>query len=158
MKNIFILLIFASAIIMSSLNSCSGNKKELEIVDEEEENDNPIVGKWKLHGLQNKELKDPEVNLKNQPTEVILSLMEGGYFVIYDTFIDPRFSQKGFNRISETSKGQWEFIDNKKLILHHNSDDSTRIEEMDVTMLNKNTLVTKGKNKKSNIYKTYEGY
>ena len=157
MKNIFLLLILTTLVISSSLISCSASKSD-EDVTQEDENENPIVGKWKLNGLKNKDLKDQDVNLKNQPTEVILSLMEGGYFVIYDTFIDPRFSQKGFNRISETSKGQWEFIDNKKLILHHNSDDTTRIEEMDVTLLNKNTLVTKGKNKKSNIYKTYEGY
>lgn len=125
--------------------------------ENEEFNDNPIVGKWKLHS---KESSNPsnKMDLKAQPTEIILSLMDGGYFVIYDTFVDPRFNQKGFNRISERSKGQWEFIDNKRLILHHNFDDSTRIEELFVTLLNKNTLVTRGENKKSTIYKTYEGY
>jgi hypothetical protein len=129
------------------------NNKEQEDISE-----NPIVGKWKLNTHKKAESDKKEVDLKSQPTEVILSIMDGGYFVIYDTFVDPRFSQKGFNRISERSKGQWEFIDEKKLILHHNFEDSTRTEEMDVTLLNKNTLVTKGKDKKSNIYKTYQGY
>jgi hypothetical protein len=146
----FILILFI-------LFSCSNNEQnENQII--EETNENPIVGKWKLSTHKNKSPENKEIDLKSQPTEVILSLMDGGYFVVYDTFIDPRFNQKGFNRISERSKGQWEFINNKKLILHHNFDDTTRIEEMEVTLLNKNTLVTKGKDKKSNIYKTYEGY
>ncbi len=139
------------------LFSCSNNEQKNKQIAEEI-NDNPIVGKWKLNTHKNKSTENKEIDLKTQPTEVILSLMDGGYFVVYDTFIDPRFNQKGFNRISERSKGQWEFIDNKKLILHHNFDDTTRVEEMEVTLLNKNTLVTKGKDKKSNIYKTYEGY
>jgi hypothetical protein len=146
----FILILFI-------LFSCSNNEQNKEQIIEET-NENPIVGKWKLNTHKNKSSDNKEIDLKSQPTEVILSLMDGGYFVVYDTFIDPRFNQKGFNRISERSKGQWEFIDNKKLILHHNFDDTTRVEEMEVTLLNKNTLVTKGKDKKSNIYKTYEGY
>lgn len=153
MKYLILLIIFGVIV-----SSCSENKPKTETNETEELNDNPIVGKWKLQISQKKESSDNEIDLKNQPTDVILSLMEGGYFVIYDTFVDPRFNQKGFNRISERSKGQWEFIDDKKLILHHNFDDSTKVEELIVTMLNKNTLVTKSENKKANIYKTYEGY
>ncbi len=140
------------------LFSCAEAPKPPADTEDEELNENPIVGRWKLQSHRKKEGGNSEIDIKNQPTEVILSIMEGGYFVIYDTFTDPRFDQKGFNRISERSKGQWEFLDNQRLILHHNFDDSTRIEEMNVTTLNKNTLVTKGKDKKSNIYKTYEGY
>lgn len=140
------------------LFSCSETTKPTENVEIEEENENPIVGKWKLNIHQKKENQNNEIDLKHQPTEVILSIMDGGYFVIYDTFVDPKFNQKGFNRISERSKGQWELIDDKKLILHHNSDDTTRIEELLVTKLTKHTLVTQGKDKKANIYKTYEGY
>lgn len=139
--------------------SCSQNNTAKQNGGNEDEfKENSIVGRWKLQAHQKREGAESQIDIKNQPTEVILSIMEGGYFVIYDTFTDPRFNQKGFNRISERTKGQWEFLDNKKLILHHNYDDSTRMEEMSVTMLNKNTLVTKGKDKKSNIYKTYEGY
>jgi hypothetical protein len=140
------------------LFSCTEQSEPKGSYESEETDENPIIGRWKLQSHKKKETVDSEIDLKGQPTEVILSIMEGGYFVIYDTFTDPRFNQKGFNRISERSKGQWEFIDNKRLILHHNYDDSTRTEEMNVTMLNKNTLVTKGENRKSNIYKTYEGY
>jgi uncharacterized protein (TIGR03066 family) len=136
--------------------ACSG-KKDANEYDMQEENSNPIVGKWKLH-LHQKRENNTKVDLKAQPTEVILNIMDGGYFIIYDTFIDPRFNQKGFNRISERSKGQWELLDDKRLILHHNVDDSTRLEELTITKLNNRTLVTKGKDKKSSIYKTYEGY
>lgn len=153
MKYLFFFVIFSFV-----LFSCSGNKQNEKNSDIEEVDDNPIVGKWKLHIHQKRENDNNEIDLKSQPTEVILSIMDGGYFVIYDTFVDPKFNQKGFNRISERSKGQWEFIDNKELVLHHNFEDSTRVEKLFVTTLNKNTLVTKGENKKSNIYKTYEGY
>ena len=140
------------------LFSCSDKNETTDEVAVEEENENPIVGKWKLNIHQKKENQNNEIDLKHQPTEVILSIMDGGYFVIYDTFVDPKFNQKGFNRISERSKGQWELINDKKLILHHNFDDTTRIEELTITKLNKHTLVTQGKDKKANIYKTYEGY
>lgn len=139
-----------------SIVACS-SKEELETTDSQEVNLNPIVGKWKLH-LHQKRENNTKIDLKSQPTEVILNIMDGGYFIIYDTFIDPKFNQKGFNRISERSKGQWEYLDDKRLILHHNIDDSTRIEELTITKLNNQTLVTKGKDKKSSIYKTYEGY
>lgn len=151
----YLILLTLTAVV---LFSCTEQNKPEAETENEELNENPIVGRWKLQMHQKKESVNSEIDVKHQPTEVILSIMEGGYFVIYDTFTDPRFNQKGFNRISERSKGQWEFLDNKRLILHHNYDDSTRTEEMSVTMLNKNTLVTKGENKKSSIYKTYEGY
>lgn len=144
-------LLITSSIFLFSCNQ--GAKKD---VDDGKENS--IIGKWKLQSLQNKQSNDSQINLNEQPTQVILSILDGGYFVLYDTFTDPRFNQKGFSRISEISKGQWEFIDNKKLILHHNSQDTTVVEELFVTMLNRNTLVTKGKDKKSSIYKTYQGY
>lgn len=155
MKLFSLLFLFAFV-----LFSCGSNDADSADNHKEGASDNPIVGRWKLQtSKQTKENIDNEVDLKAQPTEVILSIMDGGYFVIYDTFIDPKFNQKGFSRISERSKGQWEYAD-KKLILHHNFDDSVRIEELIVKTLNKNTLVTKGegKNSHSQVYKTYEGY
>lgn len=145
------------------LYSCNSNQeqnrndeKNQEIEDSYDEN--PIIGKWKLQIHQKSDSSKTEINLKEQPTELVLSIMEGGYFVVYDTFIDPKFSQKGFNRIYERSKGQWELIDKNQLVLHHIVEDSNYIENLQITKLNKNTLVTKGKDKKSNIYKTYSGY
>ena len=145
------LLLILTAVFLSSCSSKNQNGLL-------EENENPIIGKWKLQYLQNNERSNKEIDLKKQPTQVILSILDGGYFVLYDTFTDPRFNQKGFSRISEISKGQWEFLEDKKLILHHNGQDTVIVEELLVTVLNKNTLVTKGKNKKASIYKTYQGY
>lgn len=141
-------------ILMLVTFSCANNEGKKVGYDDAKETS--IIGKWKLQKLQKK--SGASKRIKEQPTEVVLSIMDGGYFVIYDTFIDPKFSQKGFNRISEISKGQWEFIDNSKLVLHHNYEDSSRLETLIVTLLNNNTLITKGENKKANIYKTYEGY
>ena len=137
------------------LFSCSQPPAEIE---EQDDKDTSIIGKWKLQIHEKKEISNKEIDLKSQPTQVILSILDGGYFVLYDTFVDPRFDQKGFSRISERSKGQWEFLDDEKLILRHNSADTSMIEELTITLLNKNTLVTKGKDKKSTIYKTYLGY
>lgn len=137
------------------LFSCNQNTQPKKI---EEDTETPLIGKWKLQMHQKKESGNTEIDLKSQPTQVILSILDGGYFVLYDTFVDPRFNQKGFSRISERSKGQWEFTDGKKLVLRHNSSDSTIVEELIITVLNKNTLVTKGQDKKSTIYKTYQGY
>ena len=147
-KFIFVLVLFTSC------------KSEIETSKTPEimYNENPIIGKWKLQIHQKKEATKTEVNLKAQPTIVILNVFDGGYFVIYDTFVDPKFNQKGFNRIYERSKGQWEYDDNEKLTLHHNFEDTSYVEELIVTTLNKNTLVTKSKDKKATIYKTYEGY
>lgn len=147
-----LLLLITGGILLFSCNQNADNAAK------GDGKDNPIVGKWKLQSMQNKQAESDKINLSEQPTQVILSILDGGYFVLYDTFTDPRFNQKGFSRISEISKGQWEFIDNKKLVLHHNNEDTTLIEELEITLLNKNTLVTKGKNKKSSIYKTYQGY
>lgn len=145
-----ILLLFISM-------SCS-EVSETENSSEVGYDENPILGKWKLQVHQKNEKSNSKMNLKQQPTEVILSIMDGGYFVMYDTFVDPRFRQKGFNRISERSKGQWELIDNKMLILHHNYEDTSYNEELIITTLNKNTLATKSKDKKAIIFKTYQGY
>jgi hypothetical protein len=136
--------------------SCTQKAKVLE--NEDVFIENPLIGKWKLQFFQKNEENKKETNLKEQTTHQILSIMEGGYFMIYDTFIDHKFNDKGFNRIAQRSKGQWEFDNNKKLILHHIFDDTTYIEELFITTLNKNTLVTKGKEKNANIYKTYQGY
>jgi hypothetical protein len=135
--------------------ACSNSTKN-EVNTENNLDSNPIVRKWKLQKLQ-KISKKNEVNLQSQPTEVILSIMDGGYFVIYDTFVDPKFNFKGFNRIEERSKGQWVF-DNKNLTLHHHSNDTSYTEELEVTLLNKNTLSTKSIGKKNKIFKTYKSY
>lgn len=142
-------------ICLFSIASCDNANNKLEV--ENELDSNPIIKKWKLHIHQRKDEKNQEINLKEQPTEVILSIMDGGYFVLYDTFVNPKFNFKGFNRIQERSKGQWEF-ENKILTLHHHSDDTTYTEKLHVTVLNKNTLATKSKNKKVVIFKTYESY
>ncbi|TNE53253.1 MAG: hypothetical protein EP338_12005 [Bacteroidetes bacterium] len=138
------------------LGACGEEPNKKEPVDEQEET--PIVGKWKLQTHKKKDDKETEIDLKSQPTQVILSILDGGYFVLYDTFVDPKFNQKGFSRISERSKGQWEFRDGKKLVLRHNREDTTIVEELIITLLNKNTLVTQGKDNKATIYKTYQGY
>jgi hypothetical protein len=118
------------------------------------ENANEIMGRWKL--TKQEQMKSPEagVQYSNQPTNIILHLQKNGYFIIYDTFIDPSWKEKGLPLILQRSKGQWE-LNGKQLSLTHLSDDSTYSEVLEVTSIDDHQLVTRGKDKKSNIYKTY---
>lgn len=148
---------FLLLLILSTLAFACNNTVDDKQNTENELDENPLVKKWKLQVHQKQAQTNKEMNLKAQPTEVILSIMDGGYFMIYDTFVDPKFNFKGFNRIQERSKGQWE-LDGKKLTLHHQDEDTSYIEELEITTLNLNTLATKSKNKKSVIFKTYKSY
>jgi len=149
----FFLILFTLSLVFTACNTSSDNNQNVE----DEINDNPILNKWKLQSHQKEEQISKKMDLKAQPTEVILSIMDGGYFIIYDTFIDPKFNFKGFNRIQERSKGQWELIDNK-LTLHHQHDDTSYLEVLEITTLNLNTLATKSKDKKIVIRKVYKSY
>jgi hypothetical protein len=151
MKFFSTLILFGLFAHFSSCSSPAGTEKP------EKQEAPSIVRKWKLQSHENKSFAGDKLDLSSQPTDIILSLRQEGYFVIYDTFTDPRFKTPGLNRIQQRSKGQWK-QEGDKLILHHTNGDSSYTEELYVTELNKNTLVTKGKDKKSLIYKTYGGY
>jgi len=135
------------------LAGCGSAEPEKEVSEEIPS----IVRKWKLQTHENKSAGGDKLDLASQPTNIILSVRPEGYFVIYDTFTDPRFKTAGLNRIQQRSKGQWK-QEGDKLTLHHTLGDSSYSEELYITRLNKNTLVTKGKDEKSLIYKTYGGY
>ncbi len=137
-----------------TLAACSSQTKETTDSDAPIENANQIMGRWKL--TKEERMKSPEagVQYSNQPTNIVLHLQKNGYFIIYDTFIDPTWKEKGLPLILQRSKGQWE-LNGKQLSLTHLSDDSSYSEVLEVTSIDDHQLVTRGKDKKSNIYKTY---
>lgn len=145
-------------ILLCCIVSCSDIQQGLEDTNIEEKEESQILGKWKLVSLEKRAFEKEEISLNNESVDQILEIKSGGYFIIYDTFVDPNVNLKGLDRKSERNSGQWEFLSKKKLILHYNIGDEQKSEEFDVTLLNKNTLVTKSKNKEPHIYKTYEGY
>jgi len=133
-----------------TFNACNPGKE----AEGQEAAGNPIVGRWKLEKEEQKATREKGVEYADQPTFVILNVQKNGYFILYDTFIDPAWKKKGLPLISERSKGQWE-MKGKELSLHHNSDDTSFTEIVQVTEIGNKTLVTKGRDAKSNVYKTY---
>jgi len=136
------------------ITACSSQTKEAPDTDSPIENSTEILGRWKLTKEERIQSSEAGVQYSNQPTNIVLHLQKNGYFIIYDTFIDPSWKTKGLPLILQRSKGQWE-LNGKQLSLTHLSDDSTYSEILEVTSVNDHELVTRGKNKKSNIYKTY---
>jgi len=133
-----------------ALYSCNSSKNT---EDQEKEAGTSIVGRWKLEKEEQKSTREKGVVYADQPTFVILNVQKNGYFILYDTFIDPAWKQKGLPLISERSKGQWE-LTGKQLKLNHSAD-SSYTEIIQISEITDKTLITKGQNTKSNVYKTY---
>lgn len=113
-----------------------------------------LKGRWKLTKEEHKMTREKGVQYSKQPTNVILHIQKNGYFTIYDTFIDPKWKEKGLPLIERRSKGQWQ-LNGKVLTLNHIEDDTSYEEKLEITTLNKTELVTRGSDKKANIYRTY---
>ncbi len=86
------------------------------------------------------------------PTIVIMSIEKNGYFQIYDSIIDTKFTDAGISKIQSISKGQWKTEDNK-LILNHFSPENKKPEVFNIKTLTTNKLITIGSNKKVHSYK-----
>lgn len=135
--------LFSALTLSIVLFSCSQSGKE-----------NSIAGRWRLEKEEKRPSDDKAVEYANQPTYVILKLDSNGYFLLYDTFIDPSWKSKGLPLIAERSQGQWK-LEGKTLKLNHETDDTTYTEMLTVSEVNETTLVTKGQDHKSNVFKTY---
>lgn len=151
MKLIYITSILFALLLTASCTSESADKPA-------EEQSTPakdgILGRWKLTKEEQKTTREKGVEYSNQPTNIVLHIQKNGYFIIYDTFIDPAWKEKGLPLIQRRSKGQWA-LEGKQLSLTHLMDDSSYTEELEITSITSTELITKGKDKKANIYKTY---
>ncbi|HLP54550.1 MAG TPA: lipocalin family protein [Fluviicola sp.] len=134
--------------------SCTGEAADKTIENQPASVKEDILGRWKLTKEEQRTSREKGVQYANQPTNVVLHIQKNGYFIIYDTFIDPAWKSKGLPLIQRRSKGQWQ-LEGKQLTLNHLMDDSSYTEELEITSITDNELVTKGKDKKANIYKTY---
>ena len=113
-----------------------------------------IQRKWTLFKTENRSENYESKEFSGQPIEIIMSLDNNGYFIIYDTFLDPKFEGAGINKIQQRSKGQWSYEDDI-LKLHHITDDTAFTEILKITSLDSKELVVQGENDKKNIYRTY---
>lgn len=142
-------------ILVLGLTSCgSGTQPENEPVKEGNSMEETLQGRWKLTKEEHKMTREKGVQYSKQPTNVILHIQKNGYFIIYDTFIDPKWKEKGLPLIERRSKGQWQLTD-KTLTLNYIEDDTSYAEKLEITKLSDTELVTHGSDKKANIYKTY---
>ncbi len=138
--------ICTALVVVSSCNSNSEEKTESKKEDvKTTSKTQPIVRKWSL-------ADDPQGH--DKATKVVLSIEESGYFIIYDTIIDPKFAQAGISKIQPISKGQWNLKD-KKLTLNHLQADSSRSETFQVADITDKKLIIIGANNKKHTYIAY---
>lgn len=143
-------------ILLIGLTSCGGenNADKSEPATEDNSMEETLKGRWKLTKEEHKMTREKGVQYSKQPTNVILHIQKNGYFIIYDTFIDPKWKEKGLPLIERRSKGQWQ-LNGKTLTLNHIDDDTSFVEKLEIAELTEKELVTHGSDKKANIYKTY---
>lgn len=151
MKAIYTPLMLSALLLFTA---CTSQTKEIPETEATVDYSKEMMGRWRLTKEERLQSSEAGVQFANQPTNVVLHLQKNGYFIIYDTFIDPSWKEKGLPLILRRSKGQWE-LKGKQLSLTHLSDDSSYSESLEVTTINEHELITRGKDKKSNIYKTY---
>jgi hypothetical protein len=151
MKAIYTTLLFSALLLTTS---CTENTPEKATNGVLSEDPKVIVGRWKLTKQERSKSAEKGVPYADQPTSIILHIQDNGYFTIYDTFIDPKWKSKGLPLIQRRSKGQWK-LDGKQLVLMHLSDDTSYTEQVEITTINSDELITRGQNQKSNVYKTY---
>lgn len=138
---IFILLLSAS---------CSTDNQELG--NTEEQKKLSITGRWVL--IQSEETGSQKTNHQNQPSDVILNLQKNGFFIVYDTFVDPKWRKKGLPLIQERTSGQWK-LEDSTLIMTHQDQDTSYMEQFKIKACDGKELITERSNKKTTVYKTY---
>lgn len=151
MKSIYTLILLSGILLATS---CTQSKPDAPAADTLTQNPQAILGRWKLTKEEHIKTREKGVEYANQPTNIILHIQKNGYFIIYDTFIDPKWKLKGLPLIERRSKGQWE-LKGKQLTMTYLDDDTSYTETVEITSVNNVELITRGKDKKSNVYRTY---
>lgn len=139
--SLFILLIFAS---------CTTDTKEVENTPEQKKIS--ITGRWIL--IKSEDSGSRKTNHQNQPSDVVLNFKKNGFFIIYDTLVDPKWRKKGLPLIERRTSGQWK-LEDSLLTMIHEEKDSSYIEKFKIKICDGNQLVTERSNKKTMIYRTY---
>jgi hypothetical protein len=145
-------IVFLSLVAFNTLiSSCSSDNKPVTEISTEE-NKISVLGRWVL--IKSEDLESNKTSHQNQPSNVVLNFQKNGFFIIYDTFVDPSWRKKGFPLIQERTSGQWELKDSSLTLIHQEKDTSFT-ENLKIVSCNKKELVTERSNKKTTIYRTY---
>ena len=140
-KIFFEVFFFLIAFAFSSCNSDSASQQGIESNAEYDIAINKLAKKWVL----------ADDIASDSPTMVIMSFEKSGYFIIYDTIIDPKFAEAGINKIQPISKGQWEY-ENNQISLIHLLPESRNPEIFTVKNLSSTNLIMTGSNNKTHKY------
>jgi len=130
--------------------SCSTDVQKVENTPEQKKMS--ITGRWVL--IKSEDSGSRKANHQNQPSDVVLNIQKNGFFIIYDTFVDPKWRKKGLPLIQERTSGQWELEDSLLTMIHDDKDTSFS-EKLKVVRCNGIELVTERSNKKTTVYRTY---
>ncbi len=111
-----------------------------------------IIGRWVL--IKSEDSDSRKTDHQNQPSDVILNIQKNGFFIVYDTLVDPKWRKKGLPLIQERTSGQWKLQDSLLTMMHEDKDTSFA-EDFKVIRCDGNELVTERSNKKKTVYRTY---
>lgn len=115
----------------------------------------PIVGRWKLTSEEKAPSNKSAIYSSKEHSMVVLQLQKNGYFMEYDTILDPEWKKKGLHQIERRSKGQYTYEGNT-LTLNHSSNDTAFTEVMTVNKLTNTDLTVVFKSKNATVTKTYK--
>lgn len=139
--SLFILLFFAS---------CSTDTEKVENTPEQKKLS--IIGRWVL--IKSEDSGFRKTIHQNQPSDVILNIQKNGFFIVYDTLVDPKWRKKGLPLIQERTSGQWKLEDSLLTMIHEDKDTSF-MEDFRIVRCDGSELVTERSNKKTTVYRTY---
>lgn len=132
------------------LTSCSTGTKEGENVPEE--TTISVTGRWVL--IKSEDSGSRKTDHQHQPSDVVLNFKKNGFFIIYDTLVDPKWRKKGLPLIEKRTSGQWKLEDSLLTMIHDDKDTSFS-EEFKIIRCDGKELITERSNKKTTIYRTY---
>lgn len=139
-----------SFLILLLFASCSTDSQKTE--DTAEQKMIPITGRWVL--IKSEDSDSRKTDHQNQPSDVVLNIQKNGFFIVYDTFVDPKWRKKGLPLIQERTSGQWKLEDSLLTMIHRDKDTSFS-ENFKIKVCNGKELITERSNKKTTVYKTY---
>lgn len=149
MKYLIISLIFSSVFVL--FTACSTDHKTTAKETPAKEAGS-ILGKWVL--IKSEDSNSRKKNHQNQPSNVILNFQKNGFFIVYDTFVDPAWRKKGLPLIQKRTSGQWE-LQNSDLTMIYRDKDSSRTEKFKIMRCDGKELVTQRSDNEKTIYRTY---
>jgi len=132
------------------LTSCSTGTKKGE--NALEETKISVTGRWVL--IKSEGSDSRKTNHQHQPSDVVLNFKKNGFFIIYDTLVDPKWRKKGLPLIEKRTSGQWK-LEDSLLTMIHDDKDTSFTEEFKIVRCDGKELITERSNKKTTIYRTY---